>query len=428
MVACVVALGGLVAWFGIHGGGPADAVPARLEEPPADADRLSASEELLEEEAEPELPVAVDLRQAVLEDGRYVQALADGTRAVFTLDPILQQAAERSLRRHPLLHGSVVALEPATGRVLALAERAGGGSGARPAFDASSPAASIFKVVSAAALLTRAGVAPGEQVCVHGGRRRLRKSEIVGDARRDKQCRRFAAALGHSDNGVFARLAYHRLAPEALEDVALAFGFNRTLDLPWDVPPSTLELPGADDRLEYARTAAGFWHSRLSPLHAALLAATVANDGVMLRPWRVAEWRAADGEVIHRGEPRPLGRVVDERTAHVLTRMMVETSRRGTGRRVFAHKREWPFRIEVAAKTGSLSRTKPSHVSYSWFVAFAPAEEPRIAVATLVANPLRWYVKAIHVARDTLVAFFRAEQARERERSRNVTARPSARL
>jgi len=388
---------------------------------------------LPDEPAEPELPPEVDARKAVLESQRYVQTLDDGSSVLFTLDPTVQGAAQRALDRHPMRWGALVALEPATGRVLALAEtsaKSRAKDAPRLVFDAQAPAASVFKVVSSAALLSHAGVAPSERICVHGGLRRLTEREIVGDKRRDRRCRRFSEALGRSDNGVFARLAYHRLEPEALDDVAATFGFNRALDLPWDVQPSRLDLPSPDDRLEYARTAAGFWHSTLSPLHAALLAAAVGNRGVAQRPWRVDLWRGRNGEVIHRGEPRRLGRFTDAKKAHVLTRMMVETTRRGTARKVFNREREWPFRslVEVAGKTGSLSRYKPEFVAYSWFVAFAPAEEPRIAVAVVVANPERWYVKAVHVARDALVAFFRAEEARAEDRPASVAVRPMDRL
>lgn len=434
MVAHLLGLVGLIAWFWFQGGRSADAGPARVPDRPAGAESLASSDLVLPDEPlEPELPAEVDARKAVLQSGRYLQTLSDGSSVVFTLQPEVQQAAQAALDRYDIRWGALVAIEPATGRVLALAEKAGEGAPAdagRLVFDASAPAASVFKIVSAGALLTRAAVSPAERVCVHGGLRRLTEREIVGDAKRDRRCRPFAKALGHSDNTVFARLAYHRLEPEALDDVAASFGFNRALDLPWEVRPSILELPAPDDRVAFARVAAGFWGARLSPLHAALIAAAIGNRGVAQRPWRVALWRGAGGEVIQRGEPRRLGRFVDDRSAHVITRMMVETTRNGTARKVFNRRQEWPLgpMVEVAGKTGSLTETKPSFVAYSWFVAFAPAEEPRIAVAALVANPERWYVKAVHVARDALVAYFRAEEARAEARPKRVAVGPMDRL
>ena len=308
--------------------------------------------------------------------------------------------------------GALVAIEPSTGRVLAFAEKVGNPKLGipRPALSAQHPAASVFKLVSAAALLTEAGIKPSRRVCVHGGRRRLGKREIEGDPRRDRRCRRFGTALGHSDNSVFARLAYTELEPAALARVAEDFGFGGAPDLPWPVEPSTFDLP-SDDLHEYARAAAGFWHSKLSPAHAASMTAALANRGVVMRVHHVDTWMAADGSVRYRAEPTATGRVVDKRTAGVLTRMMVETTTKGTARKIFSGK-HWPWRrsLEVAGKTGSLTRRKPTTVAYSWFVGFAPADDPEIAVAALVANGDRWWIKAGHLARTSLAAWRRSRR------------------
>jgi cell division protein FtsI/penicillin-binding protein 2 len=424
VIAHIVGLLGLGLWFILTGGTTSaiadegvdhDATSERV--PRASREVAAPVLEVLEVPEIPPIPAEVDLRKAQLEGGRYVQRLEDGARITLTVDPATQRAAERALNRYPIQFGSVVALEPSTGRLLAMAEvvndRAAAGKG-RPATQAHHPAASIFKLVTSTALLQHTRVRPSTRVCVHGGRSGLTSQQIRGDRRRDKRCRRFSEALGYSDNAVFARLAYHNLTPEILGATAVKMGFSSPLDLPWAAEASTLELPERDDEEAFARIAAGFWHSTLSPVHAATLVAGIANDGVMLRPIQVDTWIGPGGDEMPIIASRSLGRVMRKRTAHVLTRMMVETTVRGTGRKTFGNRRDWPWRdvVEVASKTGSLSRKDPIFTHYSWFVAFAPADDPKIAVAVLVGNPRKWYVKAIHVARETLAAFFSGERER----------------
>src|SRR5690606_8430389 len=99
----------------------------------------------------------------------------------------------------------------------------------------------------------------------------------------------------------FAKLAVRHLDAPTLERYASAFGFGHAL--PFDVPTrvSSSEVPG--ERLELARTAAGLWHMHMSPLHGALIAATIANQGRMPRPTLVDRVLDARGHVAYRARP-----------------------------------------------------------------------------------------------------------------------------
>src|SRR5262249_51562023 len=155
--------------------------------------------------------------------------------------------------------------------------------------------------------------------------------------------------------------------------------------LPFDVPtqPSPAEVP--TERLEFARTAAGFWHMHMSPLHAALIATTIANDGTMPRAWAVDRVEDAHGRVLARGRAQDFRRVVGVDTAHAINAMMRRTVTDGTARHYFYDDRGTPFLpdIRVAGKTGTLSADSP-YRGYTWWVGFAPADHPTIAVAALV--------------------------------------------
>jgi cell division protein FtsI/penicillin-binding protein 2 len=328
--------------------------------------------------------------------GRYVAPLGKG-RAILTLDPRLQARLERTLASYTVPWGVTVLLEPATGRVLAMAEH----SEAEPrrrglATTALAPAASVFKIVTAAALLEQ-GVRPGDEVCFHGGKHRIQPKLLADDPRRDRTCFSLSAALGHSANVVFAKLA-RGLDASALRAAAGRFLFNGEIPFPRPVEMSRAEFP--DDRFKLATTAAGFGAVKLSPLHGALLAAIVANGGLFVPPALVEE---VDG--VPAPAPSAPVRVVDERVAAALADMMRSTCTEGTARRAF-RRPGGPLRgVAVAGKTGSLTDPSP-YRDYTWFVGYAPADRPQVVVATLIVNGRLWRVRAPTVAKDALEAFF----------------------
>jgi len=333
--------------------------------------------------------------------GRFVAPLGAG-RAVLTLDPRLQQKLTRLLSDYRVPWGATVLLEPRTGRVLALAEHSQKEKGARGlALRAMAPAASVFKIVTAAALL-QSGVGPEETVCYHGGKHRIDRRNLADDPRRDRRCLTLTAAMGHSANLVFAKLADRGLTPEHLRAEADRWLFNAAIPYPQPVEVSRAEIP--DDPFRLATTAAGFGDVRMSALHAALLAAVVANGGVLVPPDLVDEVEGV--ELPDRADPR---RVVEERVAEALAGMMLRTTTEGTARKIFRRDR-WsrrsPLReVRVAGKTGSLADRAPFR-DYSWFVGFAPVEDPQVVVATVIVNERLWRVKAPYVAHQALEAFF----------------------
>ena len=138
------------------------------------------------------------------------------------------------------------------------------------------PAASVFKVVSAAALVEN-GVMGSTRTCYHGGVSAILADNLVDLPAIDRRCDTLAFGLGKSQNAIIAKLATRHLTAGDLARVGRSFGFDEAIPFELPVEPSHLEVPG--DGLEFARTAAGFWHSTLSPMHGALLAATIANRG-----------------------------------------------------------------------------------------------------------------------------------------------------
>ncbi|MCB9612238.1 MAG: penicillin-binding protein [Sandaracinus sp.] len=329
-----------------------------------------------------------------------VSSLAEGRRAVLTLEPGLQEHLEHELARYEVPYGAVVAMEPSTGRVLAYVSHSSANPDAGDlVLDPTPPTASVFKVVTGAALVD-AGVSPGTRVCYTGGGSRLTVWHLE-DHDQEASCHTLAEAMGHSTNAIFAKLADRHLDGPTIERYAAAFGFGHAL--PFDVPtrPSPAEVP--TDRLERARTAAGFWHMHMSPLHAALIASTIANDGKMPRAAIVDRVESAGGDVLMQHEPSVFRDVIPRATARQVNQMMRLTVSEGTARRTFVDPQGRPFLpdIVVAGKTGTLSAERP-YRGYTWWVGFAPADNPTIAVAAVVVNTPLWRIKASYVAREAL--------------------------
>src|SRR5690606_8767261 len=124
------------------------------------------------------------------------------------------------------------------------------------------PAASIFKIVTAAALVEKGGLDEKTEQCYRGGRSSISADELRADPERDKWCATLAIAMGRSLNVVFGRLAQKHLTPEDLTEIGGAFGFGAPVPFVTPNQPSQIEIPG--DPLEFARSAAGFWHTSLS--------------------------------------------------------------------------------------------------------------------------------------------------------------------
>jgi cell division protein FtsI/penicillin-binding protein 2 len=199
---------------------------------------------------------------------------------------------------------------------------------------------------------------------------------------------------------VFAQLATKYLLRDDLLNTAQALGFNAPV--PFDVPAlmGNLNVPYND--LEFARTAAGFQGSTLSPLGAAYLTSIIARGGEAMR------LRILDTQDKAEHGVEKLGRVISARTAQRIARMMEVTVRNGTSRAAFSDERGRPYLkdIRVSGKTGTL-QPKPRGTMTSWFVGFAPSRKPEVVVSVMLQNGPVWRRKANEIARDLLRVYFR---------------------
>jgi cell division protein FtsI/penicillin-binding protein 2 len=355
---------------------------------------------------------------------------AAGT-AHLTLEPELQRTALGVMSAHHLPEAAVVLMDATTGRLLVYASHVDKGPPRDLCVEATAPSASVFKIVTAAALLEDAHLEPDTKQCYSGGESRINSVDLIEDPQRDRWCTTLAGAMGRSINAVFARLANEHLDPSQLEAMARRFGYGQAV--PFDVPvqPSAIHMP--TEPLEFARTAAGFWNSTLSPVQAVEMSAIVARGGEAVRPIIVDKVVSSSGGMLWSAPEEPaLHRALARETADQITLMMEQTIRDGTSFRAFhdPHGAAFLPGIEVAGKTGTLTDGE-AHRYYTWFTGFAPVHSVpparQVAIAALVVNGPTWQVKANVVAREVLRAYFAAQGSEGVTRPRPSQSDPSLR-
>jgi peptidoglycan glycosyltransferase len=337
---------------------------------------------------------------------RYEVALDDGRTAVLTLRRQVQEHLESIMGQYPEPGEAAVVVEADTGRVLALADDATGSSvGADLALRPVAYAASTFKVVTAAALLFENEAGLTDEQCFSGGSSGFNLAAL--DASGGPTCSDVIEAMAHSTNLYFGRMADQRLEPEQLQHWAERFGYNMRVPFEMPLQPSVARIP--DDRLEFARSAAGFRHTWLSPLHGALIQATIENEGVMMVPTIVAHIEDPQGVVVWQHSPVEWRTVATADQMQTLHRTLERTCSSGTARNFFHQRSGWPTGVEVAGKTGTLSNRPvsgpdpdPLH-TYTWFTGASDLGSTTVAVAGLVVSSPTWHIKGSYLAAEAVL-------------------------
>jgi len=325
-----------------------------------------------------------------------------GASVELTINAAVQQAAFDALGDR---RGAVVAINPRTGAILAMVSTPSfdptvlavhSSSDANRLYQAllndqtdplvnraiggdTYPPGSTFKLIVAAAAL-EAGYSPdtlidapqvldlpqtSATITNYGGERCGQSDQIT-----------LLDALKVSCNTAFAQLALD-LGWPAVESMAANFGWGSELSIPLKVTPS--RLPDAPNDPQIAQSAIGQFDVRATPMQMAMVVAAIANDGVLMKPYVVDTVRDPQLRVISQTKPEKLSTAMSKDTAAALTVMMQAVVAGGTGTAAQISA------ISVAGKTGT-AQTGLDTSPHTWFVGFAPAENPSIAVAVLVEN------------------------------------------
>ncbi len=322
-----------------------------------------------------------------------------GNDVRLTVDSEIQKVAEAALGTH---RGAAVVLDPRTGAVLALASSpaydpatvddlwetlssAAGAPLVNRAAQSLYPPGSTWKVVTltgavAAGVVTARTTFPGPATLQIGG------APVTNYGGAGYGTVTVAQATASSINTVFAQIA-DKLGAARLVEAAERFGVNDTPQLELPVKKSLMPDPREMTRWETAWAGVGQpvgEHEsppgpQVTALQMALIAAGIANDGVVMRPYLLDSITDRAGGVLSATQPRRWKTATDAATAESVTAMMVNVVKSGSGTRARVSG------VNVAGKTGTAEAGK-SVQTHAWFIAFAPAEAPRVAIAIVLEN------------------------------------------
>jgi len=314
----------------------------------------------------------------------------------YTYDTELSRSVFKILRDGKVALGHVILLDPDTGRVLVYASTDVTQFPPTQTY----PAASLVKVITAAAALDRDPNLAKLPCRFRGSPYTLTRKSI--DPPRSGNEVSLRKAIASSNNQCFAQLAVHAVGEEPLVDAISRFGW---LSPPAPAHPAGSVDPG-EDRYDVGRLGCGLAGSRITPMHAAQLAATLARGELLVPHWIEAVHDPEGRALLIPASPAPR-QVMTPELAEQLRTMLTDTTRQGTARRAFRMRNGKPLLgpVEVAGKTGSLSGTHPEG-RYEWFVGAAPAKRPEIAVAVLVVQGDRWWRSASQIAASVLQSVF----------------------
>lgn len=324
----------------------------------------------------------------------------DESRYTFTIDPKLQALAEELLQKYDPMTGAIFGVDPKTGaiRVAAVYVRKRSEymkshkyeSFLDPvARDGNYPMASIAKIVTSAAAF-KAGLFKPDSVFQCTGRT-VTKGGSVNDAVGEMHGPiTLAEAMAKSCNSTFAKVALEVGRGPLLEQFD-KFLFNKPID--FDLPLIESKAAFPDTEYSLARAGAGWEGAWMSPVHAAMIAATIRNQGKMPRAYFV---ESVEGKTSYKAQSEIIAKPVSPEVAEQIGSMFDGTVhvQGGTAYKGFYKGGKYQAGgIRVVGKTGSLNGNSDSE-AFTWFIGYVEEGEPDIAFATMIINDINWTIKA----------------------------------
>lgn len=310
-----------------------------------------------------------------------------GNSLILTVDTQVQSKA-RELLEENAERGSIVVMNPKTGEIYAMAslpdfnamsvaedwnslQKNKAGALLNRSINGRYPPGSTFKIITAASLLDsnlNLNYDDKGSQTIDGREFKNAEGSIYGNVD-------LKDAITNSINTYFVSKGA-KLGKERLGSTADQFYFNKKIPFDLPVSPSVFDYKKNIPKTTLAASAIGQGDVLVTPLHMAMVASTVANDGKMMEPILVKEVEDPKGKSIRKHEPKVLQDSISEETAKKLNEFMLSVVQNGTGKRAAMR------RVKVAGKTGTAENA--SGENHAWFIGYAPANDPQVAVAVIV--------------------------------------------
>nr|WP_294488646.1 penicillin-binding transpeptidase domain-containing protein [uncultured Anaerosporobacter sp.] len=336
-----------------------------------------------------------------------------GDNIVTTLDVELQKVAYNALGNHK---GSVVVLEPSTGKILAMVSK--------PDYDPNQitslwndlvddsennsalinratqglyPPGSTFKIVTALQYMREHSDYKKFKYTCKG-------SITIGDMKINCYNNKvhgtvnLETALAKSCNTAFAYIGT-KLNKNSWLSTSESLLFNTELPLPFPYKKSSFTLNSSSEKTLAAQTAIGQGNTLISPMHNLLLVSAIANGGTLMKPYVVDHIENYVGNIVSKNMPSTFGNLMTAKEAQTLTDMMEEVVNDGTAYRLSSN------RYQAAGKTGS-AEFNSGKSSHAWFVGFAPSDNPKIAISVIVEGAGTGSDYAVPIAKKIMDTYF----------------------
>lgn len=327
-----------------------------------------------------------------------------------SLDIKLQDYLLKKLKLDTSRYIGIVGMDPATGKVLSMVGFDKTDPSNNPCVDSRFPAASIFKIVTASAVVETCGFNPGSKLSYNGKKHTLYKSQLKERINKYTNRITFRDSFAQSVNPVFGKIGALYLGKNTLEKYAEAFDFNKNIDFEIKIAPSSVYL--SDEPYQWAEVACGFNNkTKISPLHGAMMASAIINQGSIMEPTVVDQIINEKGEIIYRNRLVTINQAITPRASKVLNQLMAATIRSGTCRKAFRGYRKDKIlsKLNIGGKTGSID-SKSHDARYDWFVGFAEEKNgpKKIALSVIVAHEKYIGLRASYYARIAMRKYFRS--------------------
>ncbi|MBU8848990.1 MAG: PbpA, partial [Desulfobacterales bacterium] len=263
-----------------------------------------------------------------------------------------------------------VVMEADTGKIIAMTGFDLDNPDANPCMESDYPAASIFKIVTAAAAVETLGYTPQTQLYFNGNKYTLYKRQLKDVKNKYTSKISFSRAFAESVNPVFGKIGKNYLGKEKLESYAAAFGFNQVVLS--ELPFASGEFKTNSSEYHLAELGSGFnTDTTISPIFGAMLVSAVVNSGNVMLPSIVENVTDSDGEIIYKNEKATYITAIKSETASTMMQLMEKTVSKGTARKSFRgfSKDKVLSTLVIGGKTGSLYN-KGNTVKYDWFTGF----------------------------------------------------------